>query len=49
VLGISSRYELDGLLKEHKIEKYTIEDFEQDLAYKLGPIYTPPASPSRMV
>ena len=31
VLGISSRYELYGLLKEHKIEKYTIEDFEQDL------------------
>ena len=32
LLGISSRYELDALLKEHKIEKYTIEDFEQDLA-----------------
>jgi len=23
---------LDALLKEHKIEKYTIEDFEHDLA-----------------
>lgn len=32
LLGISSRYELDALLKEHKIEKYTIEDFEQDLS-----------------
>jgi len=31
LLGISSRYELDALLKEHKIEKYTIEDFEHDL------------------
>jgi hypothetical protein len=32
LLGIQSRYELDGLLKEHRIEKYTCEDFEQDLA-----------------
>ena len=32
VLGISSRFELDALLKEHKIEKYTLEDFECDLA-----------------
>ena len=32
LLGISSRYDLDALLKEHKIEKYTIEDFEHDLA-----------------
>ena len=31
LLGISSRYELDALLKEHKVEKYTIEDFEHDL------------------
>ena len=31
LLGISSRYELDGFLKEHAIEKYTAEDFEQDL------------------
>ena len=32
LLGIPSRFELDALLKEHKIEKYTIEDFEHDLA-----------------
>ena len=32
LLGIPSRFELDALLKEHKIEKYTIEDFENDLA-----------------
>jgi hypothetical protein len=32
LLGIPSRYELDGFLKEHRIEKYTCEDFEQDLA-----------------
>ena len=32
LLGIQSRYELDGFLKEHRIEKYTCEDFEQDLA-----------------
>ena len=32
LLGISSRYELDGFLKEHKVEKYTAEDFEHDLA-----------------
>ena len=32
LLGISSRFELAALLKEHKIEKYTIEDFEHDLA-----------------
>ncbi len=32
LLGISSRYELDALLKEHKIEKYTFEDFKHDLA-----------------
>lgn len=32
LLGISSRYELDGFLKEHQVEKYTIKDFEQDLA-----------------
>jgi hypothetical protein len=31
LLGISSRYELDGFLKEHAIEKYTAEDFEYDL------------------
>ena|ERR1035438_7442630 len=32
LLGIPSRYEFDALLKEHKVEKYTAEDFEQDLA-----------------
>jgi hypothetical protein len=32
LLGISSRYELDAFLKEHKVEKYTVEDFEHDLA-----------------
>ena len=32
LLSIPSRFELDVLLKEHKIEKYTIEDFEHDLA-----------------
>jgi len=32
LLGIRSRYELDGFLKEHRIEKYTGDDFEQDLA-----------------
>jgi len=32
LLGISSRFDLDALLKEHKVEKYTIEHFEHDLA-----------------
>lgn len=32
LLGIASRYELDGFLKEHQVEKYTAEDFEHDLA-----------------
>ena len=32
LLGISSRYELDGFLKEHGIEKYSADDFEHDLA-----------------
>ena len=32
LLGISSRYEFDGFLKEHQIFDYTIEDFEKDLA-----------------
>ena len=32
LLGISSRYELDGFLKEHRVEKYTAQDFEHDLA-----------------
>ncbi len=32
LLGIPSRYEFDGFLKEHHVEKYTAEDFEHDLA-----------------
>ena len=32
LLGIPSRYELDGFLKEHQVYDYTIEDFEKDLA-----------------
>jgi hypothetical protein len=32
LLGIPSRYELDGFLKEHRVEKYTAEDFEHDVA-----------------
>ena len=32
LLGISSRYELDGFLKEQQVEKYTAENFEHDLA-----------------
>jgi hypothetical protein len=30
--GISSRYELDGFLKERQVYDYTLEDFEKDLA-----------------
>lgn len=32
LLGIESRYELDGFLKEHEVYDYTVEDFEHDLA-----------------
>jgi hypothetical protein len=32
LLGVPSRYELDGILKKHRVEKYTAEDFEHDLA-----------------
>lgn len=32
LLGIGSRYELDAFLKEHRIEKYTTEDFQSDLS-----------------
>jgi Uncharacterised protein family (UPF0175) len=32
LLGIQSRYELDGFLKEHQVYDYTLEDFEKDLA-----------------
>ena len=32
LLGIPSRWDLDALLKEHRVETYTAEDFEHDLA-----------------
>ncbi len=32
LLGIASRYDLDGFLKQHQVYDYTIEDFEKDLA-----------------
>jgi Uncharacterised protein family (UPF0175) len=32
LLGISSRYELDGFLKQRQVYDYTLEDFEKDLA-----------------
>ena len=32
LLGIGSRYELDGFLKERQVYDYTLEDFDQDLA-----------------
>ena len=32
LLGIPSRYELDGFLKQHEVYDYLIEDFERDLA-----------------
>jgi hypothetical protein len=32
LLGIPTRDEFDGFLKEHRVEKYTAEDFEHDLA-----------------
>ena len=32
LLGIDSRYELDGFLKAHRVETYTAQDFEDDLA-----------------
>jgi hypothetical protein len=32
LLGIPSRWELDGFLKEHQVETYTSEDFDHDLA-----------------
>ena len=32
LLGIESRYELDGFLKEYKVHDYTVEDFEHGLA-----------------
>jgi len=41
ILGIPSRIELDGFLKEHKVETYTAEDFEHDLANLDGPSNQP--------
>ena len=32
LLGVSSRYELDGFLNERQVYDYTLEDFEKDLA-----------------
>ena len=32
LLGIESRYEFDGFLKEHKVETYTVEEWEKDWA-----------------
>jgi len=32
LLGIGSRYEMEGFLKERQVYDYTLEDFEQDLA-----------------
>jgi hypothetical protein len=29
---MTSRFEFDGFLKEHQVEKYTAEDFDHDLA-----------------
>jgi hypothetical protein len=31
ILGIRSRFDLDGFLKLHEVETYTAEDFEHDL------------------
>lgn len=31
LLGIASRYDLDGFLKRHQVYAYTIEDFDHDL------------------
>lgn len=32
LLGIPSRWDLDGFLKEHRVETYTVEELRQDLA-----------------
>jgi hypothetical protein len=32
MLGIPSRYEFDGFLKEHAVETYTVEDLAIDMA-----------------
>lgn len=32
LLGFQSRWDLDGFLKEHQVDKYNAEDFADDLA-----------------
>jgi hypothetical protein len=32
LLGMESRYALEGFLKEHNVYDYTVDDFEHDLA-----------------
>ena len=32
LLGLPSGWDLDVFLKEHQVDKYTVEDFEKDLA-----------------
>jgi hypothetical protein len=32
LLGIESRYAFDGFLKEHKVETYTVEEWDKDWA-----------------
>jgi hypothetical protein len=32
LLGIESRWELDAFLKERRVETYTVEDLDEDLA-----------------
>ena len=32
LLGLPSRWDLDAFLREHRVESYTAEDFEHDLA-----------------
>jgi Uncharacterised protein family (UPF0175) len=32
LLGIPSRWELDRLLKDHRVETYIADDFDHDLA-----------------
>jgi hypothetical protein len=32
LLGIESRYELDGFLKQHRVETYTVDEWEKDWA-----------------
>lgn len=32
LLGIPSRWDLDGFLKEHRVETYTVKEWEEDWA-----------------